>query len=77
MDVDLDILKAINKGEKKPTRIIQKANINWTRLVKAIDYLLFYDFIERKIVGPGGRCELKITNNGKDFLKILDKKRGR
>jgi len=77
MDVDLDILKAINKGVNKPTRIIQRANTNWERLVKAIDYLLFYDFIERKIVGPGGRCELNITDNGKDFLKILDKKKGR
>ena len=43
MEILIDILKAVAKGNEKPTHIMYKANLSWKRLQEQLDFLLKQD----------------------------------
>jgi len=66
----VDILNAINKGECKPTRIMYKSNLSWLPLKRMLNRMVELELIERK--KKGTRQIFLIAEKGKDFLRILD-----
>jgi predicted transcriptional regulator len=47
MEIHIDILKAVASGKNKPTHIMYRANLCWTRLKKHLDFLMKCDLIQK------------------------------
>ena len=40
MEVYVDILKAVAEGRQKPTHVMHRANLPWTRMKKYLEFLI-------------------------------------
>jgi len=70
MEILLDVLEAVAEGRRKPTHIMYRANLSWTRLTRNLDFLVKQDLLERTEVGG---TTYRITQRGKDVLEYSNK----
>ena len=69
--ISVDVLRVINQGESKPTRIMYASNLSWNTLKKTLELLLKKDYIE-DIQGSGSNKTYSITTQGINILKFCD-----
>jgi len=69
IDMACDILGVLSEGQTKPTRILQKANMNWIVLRSQLEYLSSRGMIE-KVALRGQRTEYKLTTKGESILQL-------
>ena len=69
--ISVDVLRVINQGESKPTRIMYASNLSWNTLKKTLDLLLKKDYIE-ETQGSGSNKTYYITPQGINVLKFCD-----
>lgn len=74
LEVYFDVLKAINEGVDKPTRIMYKANLSWNTLEDALATLVNKEFVIEKRMGNSRRYQLsaKGQNALEHFNKALE-----
>ncbi|GAG54306.1 unnamed protein product [marine sediment metagenome] len=73
----MDILRAVRKGVKKPTRIMYAANISWNVLKDILKSLISAGFI-MEIESKGRKRTMRyyeITESGMNILIYLDKEK--
>lgn len=70
MEIYMDVLRIINHGVNKPTRIMYAANISWKNLTDILSDLEKRGLIRRRIVGD--RSVVLITERGKDLLRAFE-----
>ncbi len=46
LEIYLDILKVLRKGESRPTRIMYQSNLSWKPLMKILDSLIKQEIVE-------------------------------
>ena len=66
MEIYVDILKAVAEGKKKPTHIMYRANLSWTRLKRYIDFLINQSLLQEEI--NDGASVFTLTTKGKDVI---------
>jgi predicted transcriptional regulator len=66
LELYFDVLKAIDNGTDKPTRIMYETNLSWTSLCSVFDALIDSDFIrtEKKKI----KTRYFITEKGRNAL---------
>ena len=69
----IDILKTIENGEYKPTRIMYKSNLSWQPLKQILNRMVELELVEKKKIGT--RQSFRITERGKIFLKTINELR--
>lgn len=69
LEIYLDILKVINEGVDKPTRIMYATNLSWTPLSNILESLKDQGLIV--IPNKGSRNRYEITEKGKNVVKYL------
>ena len=74
MEILIDILKAVANGKRKPTHIMYKANLSWTRLKKQLDFLTKQELLVNTVAEEG--TIYKITPKGKEVLEYFKKIEG-
>lgn len=74
MEILIDILKAVADGKEKPTHIMYRANLSWTRLKKQLAFLTKQEMLVNMEVDGG--TIYKITGKGKDVLTYFRKIEG-
>ncbi len=75
LEICLNILRTVKKGERKPTRIMYAANISWSPLQKILTSMVSSEFI-REIEYEGNKRTTKhyeITQSGLNVLNYWDK----
>lgn len=84
LEIYLDILWAIKRGTRKPTRIMYEANLSWKPLQRILKSMISQGLIfEFDVSGEGdkrtsnvyeitqkGESIVKYFNRGKEFLKL-------
>jgi len=65
-----DVLRVIESGEYKPTRIMYKSNLSWKPLNKILNNMINLGLIEEKDLN--GHKYFFITEKGKEFLELMD-----
>jgi len=73
IEIVADILKTVDSGESKPTRIMYKCNLSWPRLMKYLELLVEWELIEDDEVES--KTIYRITNKGHDialYFKNID-----
>ena len=82
LEIYFDVLKAIDKGTDKPTRIMYETNLSWTVLCSVFDALINSDFIsaekkkssKRYHITEKGRNALSYHLKSLEGLSIMSKK---
>jgi len=75
LDICLDVLRAVKKGVKKPTRIMCAVNMSWSPLQKILTSMVSGEFI-RKIEAKDNKHSknyYEITQSGLNVLNYLNK----
>ncbi len=70
----MDILEAVADGRRKPTHIMYRANLCWTRLKKNLVFLVKQDLL--KMTDAEGAEIFSLTQKGKDILGYFKKVEG-
>ncbi|HIE18520.1 TPA: hypothetical protein EYP75_02210 [Candidatus Bathyarchaeota archaeon] len=65
-----DVLRVVESGEYKPTRIMYKSNLSWRPLNKILNNMVNLGLIEEKNVK--GHKYFFITQKGREFLELMD-----
>ena len=73
MEILVDILKAVADGKQKPTHIMYRANLSWTRLKNHLSFLMGQDLLEEGRNKEGSIY--MITTKGKEALGYYGKLR--
>ena len=71
MEICIDILKAVTQNRIKPTHIMYRANLSWSRLKKHLNFLVSQDLLVKSLA-EGSRVYL-ITHKGKEVLNYFRK----
>ncbi|MBD3172365.1 hypothetical protein GF326_07830 [Candidatus Bathyarchaeota archaeon] len=79
MEMNLDILRAIQMGEKKPTRIMGRSNMTWSKLQRGLEFLLDSGYIieipvedlPRKRVDKRSKQIYQLTEKGESILRYF------
>jgi predicted transcriptional regulator len=71
LEVCLEVLHIISKGENKPTRIMYKANLSWVPLQETLKFLLSQDLLRESTSSK--RKEYFVTEKGKRVLTYFDR----
>ena len=66
MEIYIDILKAVAEGKRKPTHIMYRANLSWTRLKRYLDFLISQDLLQERT--DEGTEVFSLTPKGKDVI---------
>ena len=69
LEIYLDVLKAIKKGTRKPTRIMYKTNLSWKPLMKVLESLTAQGFIVTK--NENNHIFYEMTEKGKNILRYF------
>jgi len=67
MEIYIAILEAVAKGKRKPTRIMYRANLTWTRLNKHLDLLISKGLLKEE--ENDGHTVFSLTHRGKNVLR--------
>ncbi|RJS92011.1 DUF4364 domain-containing protein [Candidatus Bathyarchaeota archaeon] len=65
-EIYLDILKAVAEGKRKPTHIMYRANLSWTRLKKYLDFLISQGLLQETV--NDSATIFTLTQKGKDVI---------
>ena len=84
LEIYFDVLKAIDKGTDKPTRIMYETNLSWASAFSVFDALTHSDFIrtEKKktsklyYISEKGRNALSYHLKSLEGLSIIRKNKG-
>lgn len=71
LEIQIEILRCINQGVEKPTRIMYACNINWIPLTKVLGSLSEQGAIEKR--ANSSRDEFYITEKGRTILEYYDR----
>jgi predicted transcriptional regulator len=74
MEIYIDILRAVADGKKKPTHIMYRANLSWTRLKRYLDFLMSQDLLDEEI--NEGATAFSLTTKGKEVIGYFKKIEG-
>ena len=66
LDIYFDVLKTIDNGTDKPTRIMYETNLSWTSLISVFTALINSEFIRAEKMKTSKRYY--ITEKGKNAL---------
>jgi len=66
MEIYIDILRAVADGKKKPTHIMYRANLSWTRLKRYINFLISQSLLSEEI--NEGTTVFSLTQKGKEVI---------
>ena len=66
LDIYFDVLKTIDNGTDKPTRIMYETNLSWTSLISVFTALINSEFIRAEKMKTSKRYY--ITDKGKNAL---------
>jgi len=66
MEIYIDILRAVADGKKKPTHIMYRANLSWTRLKRYINFLMSQSLLSEEI--NEGTTVFSLTQKGKEVI---------
>lgn len=66
LEIYFDVLKAIDNGTDKPTRIMYETNLSWTSVCGVFDALLNSEFI--RVEKKKSSTRYYITEKGKNAL---------
>ncbi len=69
LEIYLEVLKAVNKGTEKPTRIMYKTNLSWKPLTEILQSMQDQGLIASH--KKGNSTIYKITEKGKNVLKYF------
>ena len=71
MEILIDILKVVSDGNEKPTHIMYRANLSWTRLTEQLDFLIRQEMLAEIETDSGTIYKLKLK--GKETLEYFRK----
>jgi len=71
LEIYIDVLKVINKGTQKPTRIMYRTNLSWKPLMKTLESLEDQGLVIRG--ENGNRTTYRITDKGKSILGYFNR----
>ncbi|KYH41708.1 MAG: putative transcriptional regulator [Candidatus Bathyarchaeota archaeon B26-2] len=71
LEIYLDILHVLKKGENKPTRIMYRTNLSWTPLQKILNSMVSQGLIVKR-ENKSKKIYL-ITEKGLNVLRYFDK----
>lgn len=71
MEILVDILKAVANGNEKPTHIMYKANLSWTRLKDQLNFLIKQDMLIEEEHESG--TVYRMTPKGKEIIEYFKK----
>ena len=71
LEIYFDILRALERGITKPTRIMYKTNLSWTTLQEMFEALIEGGFIKEEVRGNLKRYE--VTDKGRNALSYYSK----
>ena len=74
LELYLEVLDAIDKGTRKPTRIMYRTNLSWKPLIKILNSLQDQSLITSQ--KKGNSMIYQTTDKGKDVLKYLTRAMG-
>ncbi|MCS7120372.1 MAG: winged helix-turn-helix domain-containing protein [Nitrososphaerota archaeon] len=69
MEIYIDILKAVAEGRRRPTHVMCRANLSWTRLKRYIDFLASQDLIREE--EEEGTIIFSLTQKGRDVISYF------
>jgi len=69
LEIYLEVMKSINRGTEKPTRIMYKTNLSWRPLMNVLESLQDQSFITSH--KKGNYTVYKVTEKGKNVLKYF------
>ena len=70
LEIYLEILHIISRGETKPTRIMYKANLSWIPLQEVFKHLLSQNNINEVLIDQ--RKGYEITDKGRRALRYFE-----
>ena len=73
MEICVEVLQIINKGFRKPTRIMYKSNLSWVPLCEVLSFLANQGAVRIKKIGK--KREYYITERGKEILGYYEQLR--
>jgi predicted transcriptional regulator len=66
LEIYFDLLKVIERGVDKPTRIMYKTNLSWKTLQEVLSVLISKNFVREERMGNSKRY--RITGKGQNAL---------
>jgi predicted transcriptional regulator len=70
LEIYLEILRTINEGENKPTRIMYRTNLSWIPLQQIFESMVAQELIKETALSI--RKEYAITEKGKSVLHYFN-----
>lgn len=71
LEIYLDVLKVINRGTHKPTRVMYRTNLSWKPLMKILQSLVDQGLIIKN--EDNGHTIYSITQKGRNVLEYFSK----
>jgi predicted transcriptional regulator len=71
--IAVDVLKVINEGEFRPTRIMYASNLSWNTLRSTLDLLVNKGYTEEQFDQQTRGKQYIITPSGMNVLKYYDR----
>lgn len=71
LEIYFDLLRVVDRGVSKPTRIMYKTNLSWKTLMEILDVLISKGFIREAIFRSSKRYH--ITEKGLNALSYYNK----
>ena len=69
LEIYLDILKVLRKGESRPTRIMYQSNLSWKPLTQILDSLIRQEIVEATQINFHN--VYRLTKKGFDTLEYF------
>ncbi len=69
LEIYLDVLKVLRKGESRPTRIMYQSNLSWKPLVQILDSLVRQEIIE--VTQDNFHSVYRLTKKGVNVLEYF------
>jgi predicted transcriptional regulator len=70
LEIFLDVLKVLRRGESKPTRIMYSANLSWKPLKQILNSLIKQEIVE--VTRDKSHNVYSLTEKGFDVLEYFD-----
>jgi len=74
MEILIDMLRAVADGNHKPTHIMYRSNLSWSRLKKQLNFLMKQGMLVSEEGNDG--TVYKITRKGKEVLEYFKRIEG-
>jgi predicted transcriptional regulator len=71
LEIYLDVMKVLHRGESRPTRIMYQANLSWKPLMQILENLMKQEIIVGSL--DHGHAVYRLTKKGFDILEYFSK----